>query len=58
MIIIYLMIGILLLFSSLFVDNIQPRPRMMLGVLSILYALFRSYRAYVDYKNFKEQDDN
>jgi len=57
MILVYLTIGILLLFTSFFVDSIQPFPRIILGVLSILYAFFRSYRTYIDYKNFNEQDD-
>jgi len=57
MIILYLAIGIMLLFTSLFSENIQPRPRIILGIICILYALFRSYRAYVNYKAFNEYEN-
>jgi len=57
MILVYLTIGILFLFTPLFSDTILPRQRIIIGILCVIYGLFRSYRAYVIYKKDNENED-
>lgn len=51
MIVIYLGMSFLLIFTNLFNDNMSFPMRMIFGVLFLCYTLFRGYRLVKDNKN-------
>jgi hypothetical protein len=56
MVFVYAGVGIIFLFFPDFVNILKGTPRILLGILLILYSVFRIYRLYKTWRERNEED--